>query len=113
MNKTLLLLSSLTVHCSYRLKFFVVKDHLWDGNSHKCSLLGSIPLKGLSAQRVGVAWRSRRSETESSVHCARRSRAIHYKINDDVCGFHPVLYATLYVLHVRIVLCTYLTPTTC
>ena len=22
------------------------------------------------------------------------SRAIHYKINDDVCGFHPVLYAT-------------------
>ena len=27
------LLSSLTVHCSYRLKFFVFKDHLWDGNS--------------------------------------------------------------------------------
>ena len=27
------LLSSLTVHCSYRLKFFVVRDHLWDGNS--------------------------------------------------------------------------------
>ena len=53
MNKTLLLLSSLTVHCSYRLKFFVVKDHLWDGNSHKCSLLGSVPLKapeGLSVQ---------------------------------------------------------------
>ena len=25
---------------------------------------------------------------------ASRSRAIHYKINDDVCGFHPVLYAT-------------------
>ena len=33
MNKTLLLLSSLTVHCSYRLKFFAAKDHLWDGNS--------------------------------------------------------------------------------
>ena len=27
------LLSSLSVHCSYRLKFFVVRDHLWDGNS--------------------------------------------------------------------------------
>ena len=27
------LLSSLTVHCSYRLKFFVFRDHLWDGNS--------------------------------------------------------------------------------
>ena len=40
MNKTLLLLSSLTVHCSYRLKFFAAKDHLWDGNSHNCSLLG-------------------------------------------------------------------------
>jgi len=26
---------------------------------------------------------------------ASRSRTIHDKINDDVCGFHPVLYATL------------------
>ena len=81
----------------YRLKFFVVRDHLWDGNSlRNCSLLGFVPLKaldseGLSAQRV---WHSACHESESSVR-ASRSRAIHYKINDDVCGFHPVLYATL------------------
>jgi len=30
---------------------------------------------------------------------ASRSRTIHYKINDDVCGFHPVLYATLQYQH--------------
>ena len=80
----------------YRLKFFVVRDHLWDGNSlRNCSLFGFVPLKaldseGLSAQRV---WHSACHESESSVR-ASRSRAIHYKINDDVCGFHPVLYAT-------------------
>ena len=69
MNKTLLLLSSLTVHCSYRLKFFVVKDHLWDGNSHKCSLLGSVPLKapeGLSAQRE---WHGDRDNPRPSQVC--------------------------------------------
>jgi len=43
----------------------------------------------------GVALRSR-DDTEAKCTCARRSRPIHYKINDDVCGFHPVLYATLY-----------------
>ena len=111
------LLSSLTVHCSYRLKFFVVKDHLWDGNSlpqlqsswlrsttrgsrivsqARLSLVRVWParlaLEGLSTQRV---WHSatRRGDRDW-VKCARRSRAIHYKINNDVCGFHPVLYAT-------------------
>ena len=81
------------MHCSYRLKFFTAKDHLWDGNSHNYSLFGFVPLEaleGLSTQRV---WHdaSRRGDR---VQSARRSRAIHYKINDDVCGFHPVLYAT-------------------
>ena len=32
---------------------------------------------------------------------ASRSCAIHYKINDEVCGFHPVLYATLLVIGMR------------
>ena len=53
MNKTLLLLSSLTVNCSYRLKFFAAKDHLWDGNS--LSQLQSSWLRstqGSSTQRV-------------------------------------------------------------
>ena len=30
---------------------------------------------------------------------ASRSHTIHYKMNDDVCGFHPVLYATLLASH--------------
>ena len=34
--------------------------------------------------------------SESSVR-ASRSRAIYYKINDEACGFHPVLYTTLYL----------------
>ena len=59
------------------------------------AVLGFVPLKaldseGLSAQRV---WHGACHESESSVR-ASRSRAIHDKINDDVCGFHPVLYAT-------------------
>jgi len=29
---------------------------------------------------------------------ARKSHTIHYKINDDVCDFHPVLYATLIIM---------------
>ena len=61
---------------------------------HNCSLLGFVPLEaleGLSTQRV---WHGA-SQREDRIKSARRSRAIHYKINDDVCGFHPVLYATL------------------
>ena len=37
----------------------------------------------------------RNTQRGDQVKSARRSRAIHYKINDDICGFHPVLYATL------------------
>ena len=34
MNNLLFTFTEFTdTHCSYRLKFFVVKDHLWDGNS--------------------------------------------------------------------------------
>ena len=33
--------SSLEVHCSYRLKFFVAKDHLRSSSPSNCSLLGS------------------------------------------------------------------------
>ena len=68
MNKTLLLLSSLTVHCSYRLKFFAAKDHLWDGNSHNCSLLGFVPLKAPEGQvhrGCGTAHRNAEIDTES------------------------------------------------
>ena len=32
---------------------------------------------------------------------ASRSHTIHYKINDDVCGFHPVLYVTLSEMRLR------------
>jgi len=68
--------------------------------SHKCSLLGSVPLKaskGLSAQRVWHGDHNDPRLIRDRVKCVRRSRAIHYKINDDVCGFHPVLYATLHL----------------
>ena len=60
------LLSSLTVHCSYRLKFFVVRDHLWDGNSHNCCLLPLEALEGLLKYTEGVARRiaMRRSSPE-------------------------------------------------
>ena len=59
---------------------------------HNYSLIGFVlleALEGLSTQRVwhGASQRGDRDR----VKCARRSRAIHYKINDDVCGFHPVL----------------------
>ena len=55
---------------------------------HNCSLLGFVPLEaleGLSTQRVwhGASQRGDRDR----VKCARRSRAIHYKINDDVAAF--------------------------
>ena len=67
---------------------------------HKCSLLGFVPLEaleGLSTQRV---WHGAPpSGDRDRVKCARRSRAIHYKINDDLCGFHPVLYATQFREH--------------
>ena len=64
------LLSSLTVHCSYRLKFSVVKDHLWDGNSLPqlwSSWLGSTRGSRRSQYTEGVAqriatWRSRPSQ---------------------------------------------------
>ena len=88
------LLSSLTLHCSYRLKFFVVRDHLWDGNSlpqlQSSWLRSTRGSRSLSTQRV---WHGA-SQCGDRVKSARRSRAIQYKINDDVCGFHPVLYAT-------------------
>ena len=88
------LLSSLTVHCSYRLKFFVVRDHLWDGNSLpqlQSSWLRSTRGSRRSKYR-GCGTAHRNAEINN---CARRSRAIQYKMNDDVCGFHLLLYATL------------------
>ena len=67
------------------LKFFVVKDHLWDGNSlPQLQLVPLEDLEGLSTQRV---WHSV-SQRGDRVKSAKRSRTIHYKINDDVCGFH-------------------------
>ena len=74
------------MHCSYRLKFFVVRDHLWDGNSlpQLQSWLRSTRGSRRSKYTEGVA---RRIATRGAVKCARRSRAIYYKINDDVCGF--------------------------
>ena len=45
---------------------------------HNCSLLGFVPLEKYTE---GVA--------------AHRNAEI--EINDDVCGFHSVLYATLYI----------------
>ena len=53
---------------------------------HNCSLLGFVPLEALEGLKYteGVA---RRIATRGAVKCARRSRAIYYKINDDVCGF--------------------------
>ena len=68
MNKTLLLLNSLTVHCSYRLKFFAAKDHLWDGNS--LSQLQSSWLRSTQESRrsrCGTAHRNAEIETESCV----------------------------------------------
>ena len=53
---------------------------------HNCSLLGFVPLEEVHL-----------SQSRNTVKCARRSHAIHYKINDDVCGFLPLLYATLLV----------------
>ena len=53
---------------------------------HNCSLLGFVPLKalkGLSTQRV---WHGA-SRREDRIKSVRRSRAIHYKINDDVAAF--------------------------
>ena len=52
--------SSLEVHCSYRLKFFVAKNHLRSSSLSNCSLLDSrlldhvqhTLLKGLRKQRV-------------------------------------------------------------
>ena len=53
--------SSLEVHCSYRLKFFVAKNHLRSSSLSNCSFLGSVVLlddvqhallKGLSTQGV-------------------------------------------------------------
>ena len=52
--------SSLEVHCSYRLKFFVAKNHLRSSSLSNCSLLDSrlldhvqhALLKGLTTQRV-------------------------------------------------------------
>ena len=93
------LLSSLTVHCmivaigwsSLLLRITCGMATLF----HNCSRLGFVPLEaleGLSTQRV---WHSASQRGDRDrVKCARRSRAIHCKINDDVCGFHPVLYAT-------------------
>ena len=67
------LLSSLTVHCSYRLKFFVVRlrNHLWDGNSlpqlqSSCGFVPLEALEGLSTQRVwhGASQREDRASPE-------------------------------------------------
>ena len=49
------LLSSLTLHCSYRLRFFAFRDHRCGRVTlfHNCSLLGFVPLEaldGLSTQ---------------------------------------------------------------
>ena len=65
-------LSSLTVHCSYRLKFFVVRDHLWDGNSLpqlQSSWLVSTRGSRRSKYTEGVARRiaTRNAEIESRV----------------------------------------------
>ena len=61
------LLSSLTVHCSYRLKFFVVKDHLWDGNS--LPQLQSFWLRSTRGSR-----RSQYTEGVAQRNATRRSR---------------------------------------
>ena len=81
---------------SYRLKFFVVRlrNHLWDGNSLpqlQSSWLRSTRGSRRSKYTEGVARRiaTRRSNQE----CEEVPR-YSLQINDDVCGFHPVLYAT-------------------
>ena len=86
------------MHCSYRLKFFVVRDHLWDGNSLPqlqsswlCSTRGSRRSKYTEGVARCIAMQRR-------VKSARRSRTIHYKINDDICGFHLVLHVRLFEL---------------
>ena len=56
------------MHCSYRLKFFVVRDHLWDGNSLTqlqspwlCSTRGSPRSKYTEGVARRIATRSSRS----------------------------------------------------
>ena len=62
-----LALSSLEVHCSYRLKFFVAKNHLRSSSLSNCSLVGSRfarlcstrPSESLYKYTGGVALRMR------------------------------------------------------
>ena len=81
---------------SYRLKFFVVRlrNHLWDGNSLpqlQSSWLRSTRGSRRSKYTEGMARRiaTRRSNQE----CEEVPR-YSLQINDDVCDFHLVLYAT-------------------
>ena len=60
------------MHCSYKLKFFVVRDHLWDGNSlPQLQSSWLVSTRGSRASRYteGVARRiaTRNAEIESRV----------------------------------------------
>ena len=67
--------NSLEVHCSYRLKFFVAKNHLRSSSLSSCSLLDSrlldhvqhALLKGLSTQGCGT--------THAHIHCCPESKS--------------------------------------
>ena len=64
---------------------------------HSCSLLGFLSLKALEGLKTqGVAWpRVAQCRNRDWVKSARKSHAIYYKINDDVCVFHAIPYTTL------------------
>ena len=60
---------------------------------YNCSL-GFVSLKGLKDPSTQRVWHSacHKSQCGDRVKSTRRSCAINYKINDDVCSFHLVLY---------------------
>ena len=83
--------SSLEVHCSYRLKFFVAKNHLRSSSLSNCSLLDSrlldhvqhALLKGLSTQGCGT--------THAHMHyCPETKSKVRPKKNTPVANLcHP------------------------
>ena len=59
---------------------------------HNCSLPGFVPLEALEGQSTQRVWHGAQQHGDRDlVKHARRSRAIHYKINDDVAALREPL----------------------
>ena len=91
------LLSSLTLYCSYRLRFFAFRDHLWDDNSLpqlQSSWLRSTRGSRRSKYTEGVARRTATRRSRPSQACTRGGPALFITKLMMTLRLSPILYAT-------------------